>query len=28
VEQRGAPEVLSGWYADAVARERGEPLRA
>jgi thiol reductant ABC exporter CydC subunit len=25
VEQRGAPEALSGWYADAVARERGEP---
>lgn len=26
VEQRGAPDSLSGWYAEAVARERGEPL--
>ncbi len=26
VAERGAPEVLGGWYAEAVARERGEPI--
>ena len=26
VVQRGAPDSLSGWYAEAVAREHGEPL--
>jgi thiol reductant ABC exporter CydC subunit len=27
VAQRGSPRELAGWYAEAVARERGEPLR-
>jgi len=26
VAQRGSPGELAGWYAEAVARERGEPL--
>ncbi|MCU0283738.1 MAG: ATP-binding cassette domain-containing protein [Candidatus Nanopelagicales bacterium] len=26
VAERGAPATLGGWYAEAVARERGEPL--
>jgi thiol reductant ABC exporter CydC subunit len=28
VADRGAPEALGGWYAEAVARERGEPIDA
>ena len=28
VAQRGAPGALTGWYAEAVARERGEPIDA